>query len=144
MWACLVLVAVAAGSAYPMTAAQKCSLAKQKAAAKFVSDRLKCNASAVKKGVGLDPECLTKAGTKFDDAFTKAEADGQCVEPGSATLVRNGASDFVSFVQSATSQPPCGFTSGFLTCGGSCPLETYCRGIDGGLGIPIACQCQPL
>jgi len=139
IWVGLALVAIAAGTSHAaITAAQKCMLAKQKASAKLVSDNLKCSAKGVKKGV-YDPECIPKAEAKFAAAFVKAEANGECLDTGSAALVKDGLNTFVYFVQSATAQGYCGSIT-FPVCGGSCSLGSTCQTIYSG-GFPLGCQC---
>lgn len=65
-----------------------CAVAKQKAAAKMLSDEVKCHGTALKKGVAVDPACLMKAETKFDASFVKAEAKGGCVTTSDATTIK--------------------------------------------------------
>jgi pantothenate synthetase len=122
------------------TLAEKCAQAKQKAAAKKLSSKLKCYAKAAKQDAALDIECLDKAEEQFNEAFAKAEAVGGCVTTNNAASVENGVDTFLSYLLSATSSPPCSMQF-FNLCGGSCPLGTTCRGLYSG-GFLIACQCE--
>jgi len=69
-------VATDVGAAVEPAAA--CAASKQKAAAKKLSDKVKCHGVAIKKAIAVDAACLTKAETKFEDAFQKAESKGGC------------------------------------------------------------------
>jgi hypothetical protein len=59
-----------------------CAASKQKAAAKKLSDKVKCHGVAIKKEQPVDPACLTKAETKFEGSFAKAEDKGGCATTG--------------------------------------------------------------
>ena len=86
--AIVVTAALAATSANAaVDPANQCAASKQKAAAKKLSDKVKCHGVAIKKGVAVDPACLTKAETKFDAAFAKAELKGGCATTGDAAAV---------------------------------------------------------
>jgi hypothetical protein len=58
--------------------AQRCVMAKLKAASKKTAAELGCYRSARKKGHPVDFGCLDKAVRKFTTAFAKAEAQGGC------------------------------------------------------------------
>src|SRR5262249_56203386 len=60
------------------TPEQRCTIKKLPAVAKNVSGKVACHAKALKKGVGTDDACLTKAHEKFSSAFDAAEAKGGC------------------------------------------------------------------
>ncbi len=64
-----------------------CLKGKLNAAGKKASSKLKCSAKAVTKGQAADPTCLTKAETKFDQAFAKLDAKGGCVTTADAAAV---------------------------------------------------------
>jgi hypothetical protein len=64
-----------------------CAVSKQKAAAKKLSAKVKCHGTALKKGIAVDAECLTKAEGKFNDSFTKAEDKGGCVTTGDTAAI---------------------------------------------------------
>lgn len=66
---------------------RKCAAAKLKAAGKKVSSKLKCQAKAAGSGATVDPACLTKAESKFTQAFLKAEAKGGCTTVGDGAAV---------------------------------------------------------
>ena len=64
-----------------------CAIAKQKAAAKKLNDKVKCHGKALKKGSPVDPVCLTKAEEKFNASFTKAEDKGGCLTTSDAAAI---------------------------------------------------------
>src|SRR5262245_26871247 len=76
----VVVLVLAAGAWSPAraggTPAQKCAQSKLKATGKKAAAQLKCYKKAVADGVGVDSECLDKAGAKFQIALQKAEATG--------------------------------------------------------------------
>src|SRR5512147_201559 len=67
--------------------ARVCASAKQKAAFKLMNSLGKCLVKAVKDATPLDVECITKASTKFNDSFDKAEDKGGCVTTSDAGAV---------------------------------------------------------
>ena len=67
------------GGTLPQSA---CLAAKLKAAGKKIGRKVGCTVKALKKGVPVDPTCLTGAEVKFDAAMTKAAAKGDCVQSG--------------------------------------------------------------
>jgi len=80
------LVALGLGVAIPSMAAKNpaaiCATSKQKAAAKKLTQKVACHGKAIKKSIPVDPVCLEKAETKFNEAFTKAEGKGGCTTTG--------------------------------------------------------------
>src|SRR5260370_7193697 len=72
-------------------AAHTCTAAKLKAIAKNAASKLKCEASAFKKQAVLDADCLSKADTKLQDAFTKAELQRGCNSPWYAASVQSNS-----------------------------------------------------
>jgi hypothetical protein len=78
--AVLIVLAVSAGVIHAKeTPAQKCAVAKQKAAATKMSAKLKCWQKAIASGAAnAAPACLTAAETKFNTAIGKAETKGGC------------------------------------------------------------------
>jgi hypothetical protein len=80
------LLAATAGPAVAgVSPAQKCAMAKNKAAAKKVNAKLKCWQKAIAaSAANADAECLSTAETKFDAAIQKAELKGGCVRTGDA------------------------------------------------------------
>ena len=69
-----------------LSAAQKCAIAKEKAAAKKAADKIKCY-KKTKFAAAVAPACLQKAEGTFAKAFAKAEAPGGCHHPRSAPVV---------------------------------------------------------
>jgi hypothetical protein len=124
------------------TPAEKCAAIKQKAAAKKLTSKLKCFAKAAGKDEPVSFECLTKAEEKFEETFAKADATGGCVNVNDAAFIENGVDTLLFHLLDATNNPPCGFTSIFLLCGGHCPLGSSCQPLFSG-GFLIACQCEP-
>jgi hypothetical protein len=127
--------------------ARVCAAAKQKAAYKLMNSLGKCLVKAVKNQTPLDVECITKASTKFDDSFDKAEDKGGCVTTSDAddveSLVNNCALSVVANLPfTTTTLPPytCGGT--VPGCGGTCPPGRQCNGGGGGSGSN--CSCNPL
>ncbi len=84
-------VALGLGVAIPSMAAKNpaaiCATSKQKAAAKKLLAKVICHGNAIKKSVPVDPACLTKAETKFNEAFTKAEGKGGCTTTGDTAAI---------------------------------------------------------
>jgi hypothetical protein len=76
-------------AAYAGNPAATCAATKRRAAARKLASKLKCVAKATGKGLPVDPECLTKAETKFDAAFAKAEALGGCLTTNDASSVES-------------------------------------------------------
>jgi hypothetical protein len=95
------LLTVAVDAAAATTPARRCAAAKLKAAGSVASKLLGCHASAVKRGLAVDGECLAKAHDKLTSAFTKAEAKGGCASSGDATTVTGSLDDFVAGVTTA-------------------------------------------
>lgn len=75
------LIGLAAVTHAGPTPEQKCTVKKLTAVAKNVSGQLACNAKALKKGVGTDPACITKAEDKLSSAFDAADVKGGCATP---------------------------------------------------------------
>lgn len=61
------------------TQASRCTARKLVAAGRKAADMGKCQAEAVGKNVAVDPDCLSRAQTRFAAAFAKAQAAGDCV-----------------------------------------------------------------
>jgi hypothetical protein len=143
--AVLIVLVVSAGLIHAgATPAQKCAVAKQKAAAKKVSAKLKCWQKAIAAGTAsADPACLTTAETKFTTAVAKAETKGGCVETGEAGVIENTVDTCVNNIVARTpSTNPCS-GSGVLF-GGSCwyigpstpPLnQSSCDTVCAGVGL---------
>jgi hypothetical protein len=65
----------------------KCEAKKLQATGKKGGAGLKCHSKAAKKNTAVDPTCLSKAETKFQSSFTKADAKGVCAAPGDALTI---------------------------------------------------------
>src|SRR3989442_14722819 len=72
-----------------------CAASKRKAAGKKAAAKLNCYATAAKKGVAVDPDCITKAEVKFQTAFDKADAKGGCAGTGDAARVEGDVNALV-------------------------------------------------
>jgi hypothetical protein len=84
------------------SAESKCAAKQIAAGGKKASDKTKCHAKAVKKGLPVDPACLGKAETKFTGAFAKAERKADClVGDTTAGDVEATVDDFVDGVRGA-------------------------------------------
>jgi len=101
-------------AAHAVEPAANCAAAKQKAAAKKLSDKVKCHGKAIKKGIAVDPACLTKAETKFETSFAKAEGKGGCVTEGDVDAIEQLIDDTLAQLLGAlppttttTTQPAC-------------------------------------
>lgn len=92
----------------------RCATAKAKATGKYTSDRLRCQARAVKKGVAGDPVCDARATAKWGAVFAKAEARyDDCPSPGDAQAIGAQVDAFVAGVIAMT---PDGGTPGGRRC----------------------------
>jgi uncharacterized membrane protein len=87
------------------TPAQKCAVAKLKAATLKVNGELKCQKKALAAGGAVDTACLAKAQAKFAAAFAKAEAKGSCKNEGDAAEVQDSAELFVDDVVTTLGPP---------------------------------------
>jgi len=72
-----------------VSGAQRCSVAKLKAAVKKAAGQGACQEKAIKNAVTVDSGCLAAAGTRFSLAFQEAEAHGGCLTTGDAGNVEN-------------------------------------------------------
>jgi hypothetical protein len=79
----------------------KCEALKLQATGKKGGAALKCHSKAAKKGVAVDASCLTKAETKFQSSFTKAESKAVCTEPGDAATIGPQVDVYVSAAAAA-------------------------------------------
>jgi hypothetical protein len=59
----------------------KCTALKLKDAGKKASAKAKCHSKAAAKSVAVAPACLSKAETKFDAVWAKAEGRNDCLAP---------------------------------------------------------------
>jgi len=100
--------ALTAGLAGPSAGADPattCGLKKRAAADKLASGLLKCVATAVGKGVAVDPACGDKSALKFQMLFAKAEGAGGCLASGDAGGVESVVESCVADVRSALATP---------------------------------------
>ena len=63
------------------TRAEKCAVAKLKAANKKAAAKLRCHEKAVMEGKRVASNCLLAADDRFVVAFAKAELKGGCARP---------------------------------------------------------------
>src|SRR5262245_60224651 len=103
----------------------KCQAGKIKAAGKKTSDKAKCRATALKKGIAIDPLCLTKAEDKFVQSMAKADALGPC--PGTPidveAAVDQCVTDYVALLTASTTTTTMPGCSGD---GGPCGADSDC------------------
>ena len=109
------LATMSSGAQAGQTPAQKCAVAKSKAAAKKIEAKLKCQQRAVQEGGStVDSACLTSAETKFDQAIAKAEAPGGCVVSGDGATIEaavDSCVDSVGALTTGTAAPTTGCCS---------------------------------
>jgi hypothetical protein len=111
----------------------KCQAAKIKAAGKKTYDKAKCRATALTKGLAIDPLCLSKAEDKFVKAITKADTLGSC--SGTATDLEAAVDQCVDSYAAVVSAPVTtttttttviGTTSTTLACADLCVHDADC------------------
>ena len=104
-----VLLITTAGSTGAFAAPSKCTSSQFKASGKKFSSKATCYSKAVQKGVAVDPNCLTKAETKFTSAFGKAITKGDCLTSIDAstveTTVNSGIDQLRSTVNASAAGP---------------------------------------
>src|SRR5262249_57549274 len=117
------------------TSEQRCTIKKLTAVAKNWRGKVACHAKALKKGVGTDYACLTKAHEKFSSAFDAAEAKGGC-----ATMHDAGSLEAIvdSAVAAFVAALPDGGTDEGRTCAASKLVAT---GKQASGALP--CQAHP-
>jgi hypothetical protein len=148
-----VLVVSAALTHASETGAQKCAVAKMKAASKKLGSKVKCIQKAVAKGVAVDASCLSTADTKFTAAISKAEAKPGCVMKGDGPTFEALVDKDVSAIDSFADPKPlvccaypvgtaCGWATDTAACtgGGGTPgaSGTACDGGTGTCVVPPA------
>jgi hypothetical protein len=118
------------------TPAEKCIAAKQKAAAKKVTSKLKCYETATLKGLAVDSTCLMTAETKFNAAITKAESAGACAVTGDGAFIESTVDTCVNVVGALGCTPvgTCGSLQNCAGCGGA----GLCFGLADGGSVCIA------
>lgn len=88
-------------------AARACAASKMRAAGKQIGSILKCYATGAKNGEGADSECISKAFSKINSAFSKAESKGGCTTTGDLATV-DTADENASEGQVELLSPVCG------------------------------------
>jgi len=122
----LALGVSAHGAADPVA---KCQALKMKAAGKKTFDKAKCYQKALLKAVAVDPDCLTKAETKFTAAVAKADAAGTCSgdAPSLELAVDTAVAGYLAAVTDTCAGQDVGGFCWFLGAAGeSC--DTVCAG----------------
>jgi hypothetical protein len=129
----LMLVAVPSPGRAGETPAQKCSVAKLKAAFKKTGKKGVCFEKAIAKAASVDPTCLGNADTAFGLAFQKAEAKGGCLIPGDATPVEatvdTCVTSVVNEITGVTTTPTSTTTSTTIACSPPCATGMCCSGV---------------
>lgn len=120
-----------------------CAVAKQKAAAKKFSDKVKCHGTALKKGDAVDPACLTRAAAKFDASFAKAETKGGCATTADAATIEAIVDDtLVELLQALPSATTTTTTTTNTVPGLLCPEDgdaAACSAYFAGSGNCVVC-----
>lgn len=96
------IAAIPVGARASETPAQRCSVAKSKAAAKKIVAKLTCQQKAMRVGAAIDPTCLSAAETKFDAAIVKAEARGGCAVSGDGATIESAVDSCVDSIVTLT------------------------------------------
>ncbi len=78
------------------TRAEKCAVAKLKAANKKAAAKLRCHEKAVMEGKRVAPDCLLAADDRFLVAFAKAELKGGCTTTRNQAEVEDQVDRFVA------------------------------------------------
>jgi hypothetical protein len=130
--ATLVVLVASAGLIHAgSTPAQKCAVAKNKAAVKKIGAKAKCWQKAIATGASTaDPTCLTAAETKFDAAIAKAEAKGGCANVGDASNIEGAADACVADIIALTPATPLCTPNGnacALSNPGACCSQVCCN-----------------
>jgi hypothetical protein len=138
--AVLIVLVVSAGLIHARaTPAQKCAAAKQKAAAKRFSAKLKCWQKATTATAGAasaDPTCLTTAETKFDAAIAKAETNRGCVANGQTGVIEDAVDTCVNHIVTLTPATPCsGFSFGESCWFLAATAQVSCHSVCAGVGL---------
>jgi cysteine-rich repeat protein len=108
----IALMLAAPAPTHAADAVAKCQGMKIKATGKKTYDKAKCYQKAVVTGEAVDPECLTKAETKFTAAIAKADATGTCA--GDAATLEAAVDDCVTEYRGIV-QPPITTTTSTTT-----------------------------
>jgi hypothetical protein len=89
----------AATCADPSSTKSKCLSAKYKTAGHLVSGTLKCDATAVRGGLAVNPACEQRADNTFAAQWDKAEAKGDCLTTADEDVVESRARGAIENVQ---------------------------------------------
>jgi len=161
-----IVLAVSAGILHASaTPAQKCAVAKNKAAAKKVLGKLKCWQKAIAAGLpAADSSCLSAAEAKFHDAITKAEFSGSCAVTGDETSIEDAVNacvaSIVSLTPATTTTTSAASSTTTMTATSTTTTTTACAytaftpvaqdavdalGLDaaGDLNVPASCSGSP-
>lgn len=99
---------------YPAVVMNSCSAGKKKCVSKKMKALLKCHEKAVKKGLALDTNCITKAKNKFDGGadpakgcFEKLESAGGCSTLDDTAALEAKVDAFVDDVVCELQSPTC-------------------------------------
>jgi hypothetical protein len=117
------------------TPVQKCVIAKQKAAAKKATAKLKCWEQAIALGANVDQTCLTTADTKFKAAIEKAEATGSCAITGQTDAIESEVDTCVNNIVAVTNHT---CTTAGAACG-SCGTGKCWYHCVGGVTAELVC-----
>ncbi len=79
----------------PQSSPTACSSQKLAVAGKKASGHAKCDAKAVARGAPIDAACLQQATARFANAWTKAEALGDCLTTADQGTIEERLDDFV-------------------------------------------------
>ncbi len=82
----------------PVATASKCAAGQLKVTGKKARAKLTCHQKAANKGFFVDPECLTRAETAFDDRFATAVSEGDCLSASTAASIEAAVDAFVDDV----------------------------------------------
>src|SRR5262249_8180446 len=94
------------GALAGQTPAQKCAIAKSKAAVVKLGAKMKCDQKVIAGGIAVDSACLTTAETKFDAAIAKADQRAGCVVAGDGAAIENLVDNCFNALSSFISPPP--------------------------------------
>jgi hypothetical protein len=83
------------GDLHPVAAASKCASGQLKTTGKKARAKLTCHQKAANKGFFVDPDCLIKAETAFDERFADAVAEGDCQSASTAATIEAVVDAFV-------------------------------------------------
>lgn len=102
----LLTLSVGSAKAASITPAQKCIVAKLKAAAKEAQQKINCHIQAVTAGVEVSDQCLVTAEDKLLGAFQKAETAGGCERTNNAEAMDAVVQTFAEDAVAVAALPP--------------------------------------